>query len=375
VTATARLKGVWQIPAQTRAGLVWYVYAWRGRGAPRIWSGPDKLPRDLPLDHPAVEAYRQARQSAGATKPETFAHLLARFETSPKFKRLAPSTQAEYLRDMARIRAQWGKLPLRLLAAPSFRTKLLDWRDSFCERRRREDGRTEGGERAADKLLGVFSAVCAFGVDRGLIAANPAADAERLHSVDLSDDIWTPEERARFKAACFAGPRPKPYVWDAVELALLTGLSRSDALAVPDHAFGAQTLAWRRKKTGAPVLAPMYPALSACVERIRADRRARKVAAIPLLTNSLGRPWAVDGFDTVFGRIKADAGIEKRFHDLRGTFVTEAIIAGLDVAEVAMITGWQAARVEAIARRYVSRNAVVASIADRLQKRQENQSG
>jgi integrase len=86
------------------------------------------------------------------------------------------------------------------------------------------------------------------------------------------------------------------------------------------------------------------------------------LASIPrssdfVFLNTAGKPYTPDGFEAMWRKsvIKAglaDAGLT--FHDLRGTFVTRCILAGLPSNDVAALVGWDAAKVERIAKRYVT---------------------
>ena len=72
-------------------------------------------------------------------------------------------------------------------------------------------------------------------------------------------------------------------------------------------------------------------------------------------------------------RAKTAAGVKGlRLHDLRGTAATHLVRAGLPLADVATVMGWTPERVEAIARRYVTGEAVAAGMLERLRR---NRSG
>lgn len=53
-------------------------------------------------------------------------------------------------------------------------------------------------------------------------------------------------------------------------------------------------------------------------------------------------------------------------HDLRGTFTTRCMIAGLTDQEIADIVGWNTKDVASIRIRYVDQARVVVAIAERL---------
>jgi hypothetical protein len=57
-----------------------------------------------------------------------------------------------------------------------------------------------------------------------------------------------------------------------------------------------------------------------------------------------------------------------RFHDFRGTAATNFVRAGLTIEEVALILGWNKRKVEQIAVRYVTGEAIGAGMVERLRQ-------
>ena len=73
-------------------------------------------------------------------------------------------------------------------------------------------------------------------------------------------------------------------------------------------------------------------------------------------TNSLGRPWAADGFRSSWGKLSDRASItDLTFHDLRGTAVVRLAIAVATVPQIATFTGHSLKNVEAILDAHLSR--------------------
>jgi integrase len=88
-----------------------------------------------------------------------------------------------------------------------------------------------------------------------------------------------------------------------------------------------------------------------------------------VLTHSKGKPWTAWGLQAAMQRAKIARGIKGlRFHDLRGTAATHFVRAGLPPADVATVMGWTPHRVEGIARRYVTAEAVAAGMLERLRQ-------
>lgn len=106
---------------------------------------------------------------------------------------------------------------------------------------------------------------------------------------------------------------------------------------------------------------PLLPETRALLSRLRPDN-----ATGPILRNGRGRPWTADGLSMSFGKVAAAAGIDKHLHDLRGTFATRLILAGVTDADVARVMGWRAQDVASICARYVDEMRVVIEIAERI---------
>jgi integrase len=102
------------------------------------------------------------------------------------------------------------------------------------------------------------------------------------------------------------------------------------------------------------------------MEKQRPNRR--KPLPETVLSNSYWRPWTAMGFGSRFNDAKVAAGIDKHLHDLRGTFVTRCMIAGLNDREIADIVGWDTKDIASIRARYADAARVVIAIGERLAK-------
>ena len=72
------------------------------------------------------------------------------------------------------------------------------------------------------------------------------------------------------------------------------------------------------------------------------------------------------GLGSRFRDAKIAAGITVHLHDLRGTFATRCMIAGLTDQEIADILGWTTKDVSKIRSKYVSQHRVVIEIGKRI---------
>lgn len=57
---------------------------------------------------------------------------------------------------------------------------------------------------------------------------------------------------------------------------------------------------------------------------------------------------------------------KKHLHDVRGTFATRLILAGLADADVAEVMGWPLERVSGVRRTYVDQSRVVVAMGERI---------
>jgi integrase len=76
--------------------------------------------------------------------------------------------------------------------------------------------------------------------------------------------------------------------------------------------------------------------------------------------------WEPGGFGSRFNDAKKASGLDRHLHDLRGTFATRCMIAGLTDQEIANILGWDTKDVAAIRAKYVSDARVVVAIGERI---------
>jgi hypothetical protein len=105
--------------------------------------------------------------------------------------------------------------------------------------------------------------------------------------------------------------------------------------------------------------------------------RARKDDVETVLVNSYGRAWTGDGFGGSFNRIRDLASIvhvdaewdevrKKHLHDIRGTFATRLILAGLTDQEAFEAMAWSPEQVATIRRVYVDQSRVVVALGERI---------
>lgn len=341
--------------------VVHYVYAWRG--------GP-QIARKEGGTKPAVTAeLADLAAAARAGRPEvafadTIAGLIDRYTASPEWKALSQSTRTDYSTWHKRIDTEFGTAPLRAFADRRIRADVLEWRDRWASQ-----------PRSADAAITAFSALLSWGFDRGYLPANVLLGTNRLYEADRSDVIWEPHHFAAFRA------KATPEVIEAVELAAATGLRRGDLVKLPWAAVGEHAIVWKTSKSRGRTLVtiPLMPETKALLARIKARQEAamlarrqdkRKPLPETVLASSYLRPWTATGLGSRFHDFKLEAGIDVHLHDLRGTFATRCMIAGLTDQEIADILGWDTKDVAAIRSKYVDQARVVIAIGERIARAQ-----
>lgn len=268
-------------------------------------------------------------------KPGTLGLLLKRYREHAAFTDLAPRTRADYLKVIDYLKPI-ADTPLKTFTPPL----VVKIRDKAAEKK---------GRRFGTYVKTVLSLVFAWGVERGHLAANPAARVKGVRKPKDAPEAnrpWTDAEREAVLAALPAHMRP------AVALMMFTGLDPQDALSLPRSAIAGGKLDVRRGKTGAAVWLPLPAQLEAEL------RAAPPHSAVTVCANSQGRPWTVSGFRaswrTVRLRLEEAEAVAPglTLKGLRHTVATILAEAGFDDRTIADVLGQ---RTTAMAQHYSRR--------------------
>lgn len=313
-----------------------YHYAWRG--GPRVEGEPGSAAY--------LASLASARLDHRAGGAKTMAGLVAGYKKSAEYGRLRPVTQAQYAKLLDRVVDRFGAMTVEELEAPKARADFLEWRDSMM-----------ATPRKADLCMTLLKLVLGWAEDRAMIKVNRARGAKRLAKRDRSGSIWTVGELDRLDEVA------SKELWWAVLLALHTGIRRGDLIELKWADVGERTIDFVSSKTGKKVVVPITRECRAVLEGIREERRA----GAHVLTSSWKRPWSSAGLAEAMDQAKKKSGVKKTFHDLRRTYATELLKKGLSESQVALMMGWEESDVEAMKRTYVSREAVVSAILEKLE--------
>jgi hypothetical protein len=325
--------------------------------------------------------------------PGTIPHLIELYKISDEYLELADSTKRTYESDLRTLQ-RWsardgrGHLPARDITRKAVKAlyKSLRW----PIRPRCKHGRTcpvdrvcpvtnercppDHGRKAKGTIY-VLSLLMQVGMDEGYVRRNPCRGLK------------------------LRGTRPRRVVWpdEAVDALCRTAVDmnlRSIALAVRAAADLGQRegdiLILRREQlqnggflippqktrhsSGKPILIPVLPSLRAWLEKTGG-------ASGPwIVSESTGRPYAADHFQSCFARVRSRAGLKAiaekhgidrnlEFRDLRRTAVVHLGRAGCTVPEIAAITGHSLTVTQAILEDYLPRDSEMAAAAMKKLKR------
>ena len=311
-----------------------YRYAWKG--------GPPL--RGEPGTPEFIASYNEAVARKVVPPRGTLLAVLQGYQASDDFTGLAPRSRSDYVGKIKLIEKEFGDFPLSALTDNRTRGIFKQWRERLALSSRRQ----------ADYTWVVLARVLSWGMDRGLVAANPCARGGRLYRGSRAEKIWIDADEVAFLE------RAPAHLHLALLLALWTGQRQGDLLRLPWSAYNGTHIRLRQSKGGMRIVIPVGAPLKAALDA------APKRSPI-MLTTAYGKPWTPDGFRASWGKAcKRAAVIGVTFHDLRGTAVTRLAIAGCTEAEIATITGHSLRSVRAIIdTHYLNRDPVLAESAIR----------
>lgn len=315
-----------------------YYWAWKGGPALRGKLGSPEF----------IASYNEAVAKKVMPPTGKLLGVLQAYQLSDDFRDLANRTKLDYVRQIKLIERDFADFPLSAMTDRRTRGIFKAWREHLADTSRRQ----------ADYAWVVLARVLSFGMDRGLVAANPCTRGGRLYRGSRAEKIWTAADEAAFLAGAPA------HLHLPLLLALWTGQRQGDLLRLPWSTYDGNQIRFRQSKGGRqvaiPVGAPLKTALDAATKR-----------SPIILTNSKGKPWSPNGFRASWAKACKRTGVVGvTFHDLRGTAVTRLALCGCTEAEIATLTGHSLRSVRAILDiHYLSRDPALAESAIRKLER------
>lgn len=313
----------------------WAVYVYAHKGGPRVQT--------------AYGATREAALASVAVKARVTHHTVktavSAYLESPEYARLSPSTRRAYGKYVGMFAREFGANDLYDFRAFQVRQDLTEWRDQFA--------RTP---RTADYIMRSVSAFFGWARSRGLTDAEPIRGIKGIHRTNRSDVIWTRKDFHVIRPHCSKA------LYVTLRFAGETGLRQGDLIALTWDQVDAETIQLHTSKTGGVAIVPLTRVARAILKGI--DTRSGIV-----LRGASGRPWTSEGLRTVYQRAKTKAGLDLRWHDLRGTAATRFRSLGFTNEEVALAMGWSVAAVESLMVRYVKSGDTMRAAIRRVNRR------
>lgn len=325
------------VKKRVKTGDRWYIYAWRGGPCIHIQDGAK------PVITPDILDKQRAAKLTAATHANSFDRVIDDYRESPEFASLSASTKRDYRLWLNRVSERFGKAPIAAFADPRMRGDIKSWRNTWKEQ-----------PRTADKAAGMMSTLLSWAVEDGRLPANIASGIKTLHRADKSEEIWEDRHWEAVKDV-------PAHIMDALTLASLTGLRLSDLVALDWNEVGDKAIIRVTNKRKGRAVIPILREL-----RTFLDSREHRKGAV--LLNSRGKPWTPSGLESSWQK-KQPKGFDRTIHDLRGTFATKLILAGLTDDQAAMIMGWRSNKVAQIRARYVNEERVIIDLAEQMGKR------
>jgi integrase len=233
----------------------------------------------------------------------------------------SPRTIATLRERLVRPRAAFGDVPLALLAGQG--AAIADWRASLPPR-------------YAPQVMGAYRQVCAAAVRWGYMTRNPAADAgENPAPPPRAVRAFTPDELAALDAELDPAYAP------LVPLAAATGLRPAEwaALTRADVDTRGRVLHVRGTKTAGSVRqVPLTARALGALDRLPLPLAADGY----LFPRPGGGPLDLDNFRArVWTPAVKASGVRTpaRLYDLRATFASNALAAGVTPFELAKVMG------------------------------------
>jgi integrase len=291
----------------------------------RVGKGPrTRLPApNEPTFRQEYEAALRGEPSAVKPRdiPQTIGWLIGRYVESGDWRDLSEATRKQrsnifwHVKEKADGKGgKIGSKPFSLITTKAIQNGMEDRRATPA---------------AANNYLKSMSALCKWAVKDGHMKANPA---EGISKTKLEGDgfpAWQIEDVRAFCIKWEIGTRQRL----ALELAMHTGLRRSDLVRIGRQHMRGNALSISTQKTAARITVELP-------QRVLDIIDATPTGDLHFLVTEYGKPFAVAGFGNWFGECARKAGIEKNTHGLRKLAATMAANGGATAHELMSQFGW-----------------------------------
>lgn len=288
----------------------------------------DKGPRTR-LPHPDAPDFKACYQAAvtgtpikkQSDDPRTLAWLVARYMESAAWKELSDGTRRQRSNIFHNMLKDENGAPTK-----AARTRFKDITDDSItnglEDRRHTPVQANNFLKA---VVGLFK----WAKKDDHVEVDPTIGVERLKVKSDGFPAWDESDVRLFCAKWAIGTTQRL----ALEIAMHTGLRRSDLVRVGRQHLRGNELSIRTEKTGALVTVELPQRVLDIIE-------ATQTGDMHLLVTSFGKPFSTAGFGNWFGEAAREAGIEKNTHGVRKFAATTAANGGATAHELMSQFGW-----------------------------------
>ncbi|MFC3165399.1 tyrosine-type recombinase/integrase [Ciceribacter thiooxidans] len=181
----------------------------------------------------------------------------------------------------------------------------------------------------ANNFLKAMAGLCEWAVRNEFMASNPTVGVRRLEIKSDGFPAWNEDDVRKFCERWPIGTSQRL----ALELALNTGLRRSDLCQIGRQHLRGGVLTIKTKKTGTVVTVELSQRVIDIID-------ATPTGDLHFLVTSFKKPFTDAGFGNWFGAAARDAGIEKNTHGLRKLSATLAADGGATAHQLMSQYGW-----------------------------------
>lgn len=323
---------------RTRHGKVVFYFR-RSAGAPRV-----RLPS--PTDAEFKAAYAAALSNAvkhpSKAQSGTLEWLVDAYKRSAHWANLRPSTRRMRDNILKQVVIDAGKVPFRAI-----------------NRKHINEGIDRRKPHAGNTFRKVMSQMFAWAVSVDLVPVNPVAGANRHRIKSAGFHTWTIGEVEAFHARWPVGTRERL----AMDLALFTGLRRSDLVTVGRQHVRDGVISIVTEKTGATVHIPVFPLLQASID-------AAPTGDLAFLSTGHGKPFqSAASLGNWFRAACVAAGVPGRLHGLRKAGATIAANGGATAHQLMSMYGWKKLEEAELYTREAERRQLAAVAAEYIENK------
>lgn len=288
--------------------------------------------------------YGEAAPPRPPAAPGSLAELIADYQGSRAWEKLAENTRSTRERILRRVAATAGDIPAHEID----RKMVVD---------SREKASTPG---AAHHLVTTLRSLFKWAVDVDRLEENPAVGvaAPRQHTEGYH--TWTDAEIARFEARWPLGTRQR--LWMAIMLH--TGFRCSDAAKLRWSDIEDGIISITAKKNKKSVIIPIEPELQTVLDAGPCGK-VYVTEALP------GEPYSARSISGLFGKACRAAGVPGSAHGLRKAQTTRLAYAGGTVSELNAAMGWTGSKMAMKYTETAERARLAKQVYERARKKKE----